>query len=120
MTSTTDQFRRVTADEVTIGDRIARTRTADFEEVAHVQPGPVAVRFLNANKQTIMRPRKTAKLWVKLRLYRVAAAGLPGDEDVELGQVHAISPRDAEYVATHNGTVDSPDIAFYVEEVQEG
>lgn len=51
--------------------------------------------------------------------YRVMVAGLPGTDDIELGQVTAASPRDAEHVARTNGLVESADIAFYVEDAGE-
>jgi hypothetical protein len=77
-------YERTTADDVKVGDRIARTRTEQFTTVETIDEGPVARRFsrIVPEKQgvwvegklefretgrmvpsTIMRPRRTAKLW---------------------------------------------------------
>ena len=67
-----EQYERITADEVEVGDRIARTRNAKFTEVVAIDEGPVSRRFwfgdsdstnLRAPGRWNIRPRRTAKLW---------------------------------------------------------
>jgi hypothetical protein len=54
---------RITAEEIKPGDRVARSRNHQFAIVAQIQLGPVAVRLLDGNDNTIARPRRTAKWW---------------------------------------------------------
>jgi hypothetical protein len=77
-------YERITADDVKVGDRIARTRTEKFTTVDSIDEGPIARRFSQTVPEkgstwvegrlewretgrmvagTIMRPRRTAKLW---------------------------------------------------------
>jgi hypothetical protein len=60
-------YERVIADAVEVGDRIARTRTAEFQQVTARFDGPTAVRFTllreDGRQGGSIRPRKTAKLW---------------------------------------------------------
>lgn len=56
-------WERLRADEIEVGDEIARAKTHDVQTVAEIGGGPVSVRFVNAAGQTIMRPRRTAWLW---------------------------------------------------------
>lgn len=76
-------YERITADDVQIGDHIARTRNDKFERVDCIAEGPAARRFQTTittdhprpeaygggffaragDRRTIMRPRRTAKLW---------------------------------------------------------
>jgi len=57
-------WERITAADVRCGDLIARTRTADPEEVIEIPAKPggyITLRF-GAGRNRI-RPRATAKLW---------------------------------------------------------
>jgi hypothetical protein len=54
---------RITAEEIKPGDRVARSRNHQFATVAQIQLGPIAVRLLDRNGNTIARPRRIAKWW---------------------------------------------------------
>lgn len=71
-------FERITADDVKVGDKIAKTRTGVFAEVTEIEEAPVSRRFhlwaldnfgLSARRSAAgafignIRPRRTAKLW---------------------------------------------------------
>jgi hypothetical protein len=61
-------FERITCDQVQTGDSISRVRSRGFETVGKVNEGGRSRRLLNEKGQTIMRPRRDAKLWRKARL----------------------------------------------------
>lgn len=51
---------RITAEDVRVGDRIARARGHEFLRVVRIDEGPVTRRFHRAGN---IRRRRTAKLW---------------------------------------------------------
>lgn len=53
---------RVLAGEIRAGDRVARTRTRGFYEVAAVWPSAIAIRIAYVGGGSD-RPRQTAKWW---------------------------------------------------------
>ena len=70
------EYERITADDIGIGDRVARAKTHEFEEVTEIVEGPVARRLIggrlpdrwsNDTRRTIARPRRTAKWWREVR-----------------------------------------------------
>lgn len=81
------QHERITAEDVRVGDRIARTRTATFREVESIREGDTTRRFLyvptpreiawheehgypmgggSGHVGGTDRPRRTAKWWREL------------------------------------------------------
>lgn len=58
-----EQYERVAAGDIQVGDRVARARTHPFVRVAAVRHGSSAVRLLGEHGATIARPQKTAPWW---------------------------------------------------------
>jgi hypothetical protein len=58
-----EEYERVEAGQIQVGDRVARTRTHPFVTVAAIRHGRTAVRLLNEHGATIARPQKTASWW---------------------------------------------------------
>ncbi|MGA2166267.1 MAG: hypothetical protein ABSH36_17625, partial [Solirubrobacteraceae bacterium] len=58
-----EQYERVEAGQIQVGDRVARARTHPFVTVAAIRHGRTAVRLLNEHHATIARPQKTASRW---------------------------------------------------------
>jgi hypothetical protein len=58
-----EQYERVAAGDIQVGDRVARARTSPFVTVAVIRHGSTAVRLLNEHGATIARPQKTASWW---------------------------------------------------------
>ena len=68
--------KRITCEDVRVGDRIARAKTHTFEEVVEIQEGPISRRLCFTPSEPDagarsrrdwgrnIRPRRTAKLWV--------------------------------------------------------
>jgi hypothetical protein len=56
-------YERITAGEIQIGDRVARSRTHHFDRVSGLAGGPVSVTLLDENGRILARPRRTAKWW---------------------------------------------------------
>lgn len=56
-------FERVAVEDVRVGDLIAKARGHRFSYVDSIGEGPVSRNLRNANGQTIMRPRRSVKLW---------------------------------------------------------
>lgn len=62
-TQQTTTYERVEAGDVQPGDRVARTRNAEFHEVAAIDQGATTVRFHYADHGGTDRPRRIALWW---------------------------------------------------------
>ncbi len=58
-----EEYERVEAGQIQVGDRVARTRTHPFVTVATIRHGRTAVKLLDEHHATIARPQKTASWW---------------------------------------------------------
>ena len=65
MNTSTTQYARVLAGDITPGDEVARTRTATFNTVAEVQHNASTVWLIYTTGGRD-RPGKTAKWWRKV------------------------------------------------------
>lgn len=75
MSTDTPTYERVEVGDIQVGDRIARARTHDFEQVAAISVGNTAAHILNAAGQTIARPKLTAKWWREVQQQSGPAIG---------------------------------------------
>lgn len=64
--SDTAKYERVKAEDVEIGDKIARARTHTFREVLDKRVTAVAVR-LTCDRGWMIRPRRDMMLWRETR-----------------------------------------------------